>query len=117
MIDITWEVSRETVCARSASFQKSGAEARSLSSAARRSSPATSKVPPERVDALGEHPHALTQLRNRRRVDLRHATASLRSGHYMKLGEGEVSHARNTIMGVYPTKDAAATAAVALLTR
>src|SRR5690349_25077651 len=38
-------------------------------------------------------------------VDLRHATASLRSGHYMKLGEGEVSHARNTIMGVYPTKD------------
>ena len=38
-------------------------------------------------------------------VDLRHATASLRSGHYMKLGDGEVSHARNTIMGVYPTKD------------
>ncbi len=38
-------------------------------------------------------------------VDVRHATASLRSGHYMKLGEGEVSHARNSIMGVYPTKD------------
>ena len=38
-------------------------------------------------------------------VDLRQATASLRSGHYMKLGDGEVSHARNTIMGVYPTKD------------
>ncbi len=38
-------------------------------------------------------------------VDLRHATASLRSGHYMKLGEGEVSAARNTIMGIYPTKD------------
>ncbi|MGE0370713.1 MAG: CoA transferase [Gammaproteobacteria bacterium] len=38
-------------------------------------------------------------------VDLRQATASLRSGHYMKLGEGEVSAARNTIMGVYPTKD------------
>ena len=38
-------------------------------------------------------------------VDVRQATASLRSGHYMKLGDGEVSHARNTIMGVYPTKD------------
>ena len=37
-------------------------------------------------------------------VDVRHATASLRSGHYMKLGEGEVSHARNSIMGVYPAK-------------
>ncbi len=38
-------------------------------------------------------------------VDVRHATASLRSGHYMKLGDGNVSHARNSIMGVYPTKD------------
>ncbi|MSO91485.1 MAG: CoA transferase [Acetobacteraceae bacterium] len=38
-------------------------------------------------------------------VDLRQATASLRSGHYMKLGDGELSHARNSIMGVYPTKD------------
>ena len=38
-------------------------------------------------------------------VDLRRATASLRSGHYMKLGEGEVSTRRNSIMGVYPTKD------------
>jgi len=38
-------------------------------------------------------------------VDLRQATASLRSGHYMKLGDGELSTARNTIMGVYPTKD------------
>ncbi len=38
-------------------------------------------------------------------VDVRHATASLRSGHYMKLGEGEVSTRRNAIMGVYPTKD------------
>lgn len=37
-------------------------------------------------------------------VDLRQATASLRSGHYMKLGDGEVSHARNSIMGVYPAK-------------
>jgi len=38
-------------------------------------------------------------------VDLRQATASLRSGHYMKLGDGEVSAARNSIMGVYPSKD------------
>jgi crotonobetainyl-CoA:carnitine CoA-transferase CaiB-like acyl-CoA transferase len=38
-------------------------------------------------------------------IDVRHATASLRSGHYMTLGEGEVSTRRNAIMGVYPTKD------------
>ena len=38
-------------------------------------------------------------------IEVRHATASLRSGHYMKLGDGTVSHARNSIMGVYPTKD------------
>lgn len=38
-------------------------------------------------------------------VDVRHATASLRSGHYMRLGDGEVSARRNSIMGVYPTKD------------
>jgi crotonobetainyl-CoA:carnitine CoA-transferase CaiB-like acyl-CoA transferase len=38
-------------------------------------------------------------------VDVRQATASLRSGHYMKLGDGEVSTRRNSMMGVYPTKD------------
>lgn len=38
-------------------------------------------------------------------VNLRQATASLRSGHYQKIGEGELSHKRNSIMGVYPTKD------------
>ncbi len=38
-------------------------------------------------------------------VDVRQATASLRSGHYMKLGDGELSARRNSIMGVYPTKD------------
>src|SRR2546421_5870511 len=38
-------------------------------------------------------------------VDLRQATASLRSGHYMKLAGARVSAARNTIMGVYPTRD------------
>ena len=38
-------------------------------------------------------------------VDLPQATASLRSGHYMRLGEGALSAARNPIMGVYPAKD------------
>jgi crotonobetainyl-CoA:carnitine CoA-transferase CaiB-like acyl-CoA transferase len=38
-------------------------------------------------------------------VDVRHATASLRSGHYLKVGDGAVSSARNSIMGFYPTKD------------
>ena len=51
----------------------------------------------------------LWEIRSGRRqdvaVDLRQATASLRSGHYMKLGDGEVSARRNSIMGVYPTKD------------
>jgi crotonobetainyl-CoA:carnitine CoA-transferase CaiB-like acyl-CoA transferase len=51
----------------------------------------------------------LWELRTGRRqaisVDVRQATASLRSGHYMKLGDGDVSSERNPIMGVYPTKD------------
>lgn len=38
-------------------------------------------------------------------VGLRQATASLRSGTYMKLGDGALPHARNRIMGFYPTKD------------
>ncbi|WP_428484882.1 CoA transferase [Rhodopila sp.] len=38
-------------------------------------------------------------------VDLRQATASLRSGHYMKLGDGAVSAERNAIMGVYPARN------------
>ena len=38
-------------------------------------------------------------------VDVRQATASLRSGHYMKLGDGEVSAGRNPIMGVYPARN------------
>ena len=38
-------------------------------------------------------------------VDVRQATASLRSGHYMKLGDGEVSTRRNSIMGIYPARD------------
>jgi crotonobetainyl-CoA:carnitine CoA-transferase CaiB-like acyl-CoA transferase len=38
-------------------------------------------------------------------VDLRHATASLRSGLYMRLGDGPLPDERNPIMGVYPTRD------------
>src|SRR5580704_17912395 len=38
-------------------------------------------------------------------VDVRQATASLRSGHYLKVGDGHVSSERNPFMGFYPTKD------------
>jgi crotonobetainyl-CoA:carnitine CoA-transferase CaiB-like acyl-CoA transferase len=38
-------------------------------------------------------------------VDTRQATASLRSGHYLKMDGAEVSTERNTIMGVYPAKN------------
>lgn len=38
-------------------------------------------------------------------IDVRQAAASLRSGTYLKIGDGELSAARNAIMGVYPTKD------------
>src|SRR5438552_1597686 len=51
----------------------------------------------------------LWELRTGRRqqvaVDVRQATASLRSGNYMKLGDGALSSARHGIMGVYPAKD------------
>jgi crotonobetainyl-CoA:carnitine CoA-transferase CaiB-like acyl-CoA transferase len=38
-------------------------------------------------------------------VDARRATASLRSGHYLKMEKAEVSHERNPVMGMYPAKD------------
>jgi crotonobetainyl-CoA:carnitine CoA-transferase CaiB-like acyl-CoA transferase len=38
-------------------------------------------------------------------VDARRATASLRSGHYLKMETAEVSHERNPVMGMYPAKD------------
>ena len=38
-------------------------------------------------------------------VDVRRATASLRSGKYMQMDGAGVSTERNTVMGVYPTKD------------
>src|SRR4029453_1795812 len=55
--------SRVTSWARLGSFQRSGEDACSLSSAARFSRPARSKVPPELGDAAFEHPHLLAQLR------------------------------------------------------
>jgi crotonobetainyl-CoA:carnitine CoA-transferase CaiB-like acyl-CoA transferase len=61
------------------------------------------------VAAAGLAAAALWQVRTGRRqqvtVDLRQATASLRSGHYMKLGDGHLSPRRNDIMGCYRTRD------------
>jgi crotonobetainyl-CoA:carnitine CoA-transferase CaiB-like acyl-CoA transferase len=48
---------------------------------------------------------ARTGRRQQVTVDLRQAAASLRSGTYMKLGDGKLSAARNSIMGVYRSKD------------
>src|SRR5450631_2742688 len=51
----------------------------------------------------------LWQVRTGRRqqvtVDLRQATAALRSGNYLQLAGTDVSSERNTIMGFYPTRD------------
>src|SRR5216117_3533002 len=44
-------------------------------------------------------------LRQKVAVDRRQATASLRSGHYMKLNGAPVSTERNAVMGVYPAKN------------
>jgi crotonobetainyl-CoA:carnitine CoA-transferase CaiB-like acyl-CoA transferase len=38
-------------------------------------------------------------------LDLRQATAALRSSHYLQLAGTDVSSERNTIMGFYPTRD------------
>jgi crotonobetainyl-CoA:carnitine CoA-transferase CaiB-like acyl-CoA transferase len=38
-------------------------------------------------------------------VDLRQATASLRSGHYLKMENTDVSRERNPVMGMYPAKN------------
>jgi crotonobetainyl-CoA:carnitine CoA-transferase CaiB-like acyl-CoA transferase len=46
-----------------------------------------------------------TGRRQRVTVDLRQATAALRSGHYLQLAGADVSSERNTIMGLYPTRD------------
>src|SRR6202140_3031734 len=43
--------------------------------------------------------------RQRVTVDLRQATAELRSSHYIQLAGAGVSSAQNIIMGFYPTRD------------
>jgi len=59
--------------------------------------------------AVGLAAADLWQLRTGRRqeitVDVRQATASLRSGHYMKLNGSAVSTERNAVMGFYPAKN------------
>jgi len=63
------------------------------------------------VAAAGLAAAALWEARTGRRqqvsVDLRQATASLRSGTYMKLGDGELPHRRHAIMGCYPPRTGA----------
>src|SRR5712672_3663480 len=49
--------------------------------------------------------HARTGRRQRVTVDLRQATAALRSSHYIQLAGAGVSSARNPVMGVYPARD------------
>jgi crotonobetainyl-CoA:carnitine CoA-transferase CaiB-like acyl-CoA transferase len=48
---------------------------------------------------------ARTGRRQRVTVDLRQATAALRSSHYIQLAGAGVSSAQNIIMGFYPTRD------------
>jgi len=59
--------------------------------------------------AVGLAVSDLWELRTGRRqevaVDMRRATASLRSGQYMKINGAPVSTERNTIMGVYPARN------------
>src|SRR6185295_12231190 len=38
-------------------------------------------------------------------INTRHATASLRSGRYLKMGEKEVDFGRNPVVGIYPSKN------------
>jgi crotonobetainyl-CoA:carnitine CoA-transferase CaiB-like acyl-CoA transferase len=60
------------------------------------------------LGAVGLAVSDLWELRTGRRqkigIDTRQATASLRSGTYLKMDEAPVSSARHTIMGVYPAK-------------
>ena len=61
------------------------------------------------ISAVGLAVSDVWELRTGRRqdvaVDTRQATASLRSGHYMQMDDADVSHERNTIMGVYPARN------------
>ncbi len=59
--------------------------------------------------AVGLAVSDLWELRTGRRqgisIDTRRATASLRSGNYLKLNGAVVSNARNVVMGMYPAKN------------
>jgi hypothetical protein len=59
--------------------------------------------------AVGLAVSDLWELRTGRRqqvaIDTRRATASLRSGHYMKMDGAPVSTERNTVMGTYPARN------------
>src|SRR5439155_19746449 len=61
------------------------------------------------LGAIGLAVSDLWELRTGRKqeaaVDVRRATASLRSGHYLKMEKAEVSHERNPVMGMYPAKN------------
>src|SRR6267142_3924525 len=61
------------------------------------------------LGAVGLAVSDLWELRTGRRqdiaVDTRQATASLRSGHYMKLDGAPISTERNTVMGVYQARN------------
>src|SRR5262249_48647945 len=61
------------------------------------------------IGATGLAVSDLWQLRTGRgqavAVDARHATASLRSSHYLQMDDVVVSTERNTIMGTYPAKN------------
>jgi crotonobetainyl-CoA:carnitine CoA-transferase CaiB-like acyl-CoA transferase len=61
------------------------------------------------LGAIGLAVSDLWELRTGRKqevgVDARRATASLRSGHYLKMEKTEVKHDRNPVMGMYPAKD------------
>jgi crotonobetainyl-CoA:carnitine CoA-transferase CaiB-like acyl-CoA transferase len=61
------------------------------------------------LGAVGLAVTDLWELRTGRRqevaVDTRRATASMRSGHYMKMDGESISTRRNAVMGVYPTRD------------
>jgi crotonobetainyl-CoA:carnitine CoA-transferase CaiB-like acyl-CoA transferase len=59
--------------------------------------------------AVGLAASDLWELRTGRRqkiaINTRHATASLRSGRYLKMGEKEVDFGRNPVVGIYPSKN------------
>lgn len=61
------------------------------------------------LGAVGLAASDLWELRTGRRqsiaLDSRRATASLRSGTYLQLGENKVSNARASVMGTYPAKN------------